>query len=88
MYVITYTHTHIKHHPAHDCNPCYWGTRTIGMYSMWTVCHGSSSELRISVRIMLNDVDTHKYHGLANCPPLFFASGIMTGNLAMSMLFG
>ena len=71
---------------AHDCNPVIGGQRQSGC--TWTVCHGSSPELRISVCIMLNDVDTHKYHGQANRPRLVCASGIMTGHLAMSVLFG
>ena len=77
---------HVSVLVALDCNPAIGGQGQSGC--TWTVCHGSSSELQISVCIMLNDVDTHKYHGLANCPPLVCASGIMTGHLAMSVLFG
>ena len=42
---------------AHDCNSAIGGQGQSGC--MWTVCHGSLSELRISVRTKLNDVDTH-----------------------------
>ena len=42
---------------AHDFNSAIGGQGQSGC--TWTVCHGSSSELRISVRTKLNDVDTH-----------------------------
>ena len=41
---------------AYFCNPAIGGLGQSGF--TWTVCHGSSSELRISVRIMLYDVAT------------------------------
>ena len=40
------------------CNPAIGGLGQSGC--TWTVFQRSSSELRINVHIMLNDVDTHK----------------------------
>ena len=51
----------------------YWGDRTLEC--MWTVSHGSSSEFRISIRIMLNDVATQPPMGLVNRLPLVCAWG-------------
>ena len=41
--------------------PCNVATHRLGQSGCtWTVFHRSLSELQINVRIMLNDVDTHK----------------------------
>ena len=42
---------------AHDCNSAIGGQGQSGC--TWTVCQGSLTELRISIRTKLNDVDTH-----------------------------
>ena len=61
---------------AHDCNPAIGGQGQSGCTGCtWTVCHGSSSELWISIRIMLNDVDTHKYQAWRTAPHLSVRQG-------------
>ena len=47
--------------PGSLARTCNVATDRLGQLGCtWTVFHRSSSELRISVRIKLNDVDTHK----------------------------